>query len=100
MDLVFDIIKVFLYAMILDIIYVFWFLNVIKKNKLLAASLSMFMAAPAINGFLEIVDNRILQIPYLIGLGTGTVIGISLDDYIQKNKKCIIKEKGDGNKKS
>lgn len=76
--------KVFLYAFLIDVAWVFYVLAIAKRRIVWAAVMSMLMGAPAIFGYMEIFDNRWMAIPYLLGFGTGTVVAMKLDEYIRK----------------
>lgn len=87
MDEVLLILKVFSFALVIDVMWVLYILTVSKNKRFLASIVSMMMGAPAIFGYLEIVNNVMMSIPYLIGLGVGTLVGLKLHDVLSKNEK-------------
>lgn len=54
---------------------------VTADRKFIASICSMFMGLPAIFGFINIYDNHILAIPYVVGLGVGTYLGLTFNNF-------------------
>ena len=63
---------VFLAGVAIDISYVLYVRAAIDRRPVTAAFASVLMAAPALFGYLAIVDNNWLAGAYLAGLGCGT----------------------------
>ncbi len=78
--------RVFLFGVIIDVMWVLYILATSQKRIFLAALVSMAMAVPAIFGIVEIVDDKIMAIPYVLGLGCGTVAGLKLHDRLISDK--------------
>ena len=69
---------VFTSAALLDIVYVFWFTSVSEKKPWKAALSSVFIGICGMFGTLNVVGNHWMAIPYLLGLGFGTIAGMEL----------------------
>lgn len=83
--LLLDALKIFTFAFFVDVFWVLYILVVSQRKKMQSALVSVLMGAPGLFGVLGVIDNRIMAIPYLIGLGAGTYAGLILDDYLTKN---------------
>lgn len=59
-----------------DLLYVLWMKAVADDKKPHAVLWSVLISVCSIYGFLNAVDYRWLTIPYIIGLGVGTYIGM------------------------
>ena len=70
--------KVFSFGFMIDIMYVLWIWSVGTGNVMLAGIAAVLLALPSLLGYLEIVDNRKMMIPYLSGLFLGSVTGTYL----------------------
>ena len=81
---VYAVVKVFLFGVVIDVLWALYILAVAEKRRLVASIMSMAMAAPAILGFLEIVESNSLLFPYLLGLGCGTFIGMWFHEKLKK----------------
>lgn len=64
--------QVFAYGLVIDWAYVLWVRYVASGAKGKAAIASVAVAAPGVFGITAIVSDRILAIPYLVGLFVGT----------------------------
>lgn len=73
---------VFCLGATIDLMYVLWVQSVTKKEILKSGLYSVGVAAPGIFGYLEIVDNTWMAVPYLAGLATGTMATL----YVQSKK--------------
>lgn len=67
---------VFLCAVCVDLFYTRWVLNVGEGKKLRAALASMGIGAASLAGLTSVVADKWMAIPYLLGLGAGTVLGM------------------------
>ena len=65
----------------IDILYVIWILAVASGSMWLASSASVAMAIPGLLGYMAILEDRKLMIPYLLGLFFGTMCGTVLHGY-------------------
>jgi len=72
-------------AVVIDVMWVFYIIATNRKKKILAALCSIGIGAPALFGVLSVVENVWFSIPYLLGLGTGTIIGMHLNDRLADN---------------
>jgi hypothetical protein len=75
-------IKVFCLGFLIDIMYVVWIIAVASGSVLIASSASVAMATPALFGYMAILEDRKMIIPYLLGLFFGTMCGTVLHGYI------------------
>lgn len=64
---------VFCLGAVIDVMYVLWIDSVNNRRILKAGLYSVGIAAPGLFGFLEIVGNTYMAIPYLTGLACGTM---------------------------
>lgn len=71
------IILVFLLGFSIDIFYVVYVNAVRDKHKLKAGAASVMLAAPALVGFMSILDDNLLMLPYFAGLFLGTVVAMT-----------------------
>jgi hypothetical protein len=69
-------VTVFLAGFLVDVAYVGWVRSIGENRKLLAAAASMAIGACGLLGVTGVVTNYWLAIPYLLGLGAGTVAGL------------------------
>ena len=67
-------VKVFILGAIIDVMYVVWIQAVATGGEILAGFAAVGLALPSLLGYLEIVENKKMMIPYLLGLFTGTVL--------------------------
>jgi len=65
--------KVFFFGFMIDLFYVVWIKSVATGSALLAGVAAVVLAAPGLLGYLEIVQNKKMMYPYLLGLFCGTV---------------------------
>lgn len=72
----FAIAKVFAFGFTIDLAYVLWVRAVANGKSLLAGCASVLIATPALFGYVEVYENRIMAIPYLAGLFCGTVVAV------------------------
>jgi hypothetical protein len=70
------VIAVFLSGFALDFLYTRWFLNVASGKALKATAASMGIGALGLVGVTGVVGSHWLAIPYLLGLGLGTYVGV------------------------
>jgi uncharacterized protein YebE (UPF0316 family) len=84
--MIIDILKVFSFAIIIDLMWVLYILASTEKRRIAAAFYSMCIGGPALFGTLEVVENVWLSIPYLLGLGIGSILGIELNERIKRRK--------------
>ncbi len=71
-------ITVFFAGFAIDVAYVAWFRGIGDGQKLQAAFASMAIGACGLLGITGVVADRWLALPYLLGLGCGTVAGMLL----------------------
>lgn len=76
-------VTVFLFGFIIDWMYVGWTRSVQGFEIFKAGIYSILVAAPGVFGYLEIVNNRWMAIPWFLGLGLGTICSL----YYFKKKK-------------
>lgn len=65
-----------MFGCLIDVLYVVWIHTVNINRQHLASLATVGIAACSSLGFLDIVDNRWLLIPYLSGIYTGTLLGV------------------------
>lgn len=70
----------FIFGLSVDLFYVIWMKAVNKDNAVAAVLASMLMALCSIFGFVSIVGHWYYSIPYLVGLGTGTYVGMRFQE--------------------
>jgi hypothetical protein len=73
--------KVFCLGFLIDIMYVIWILAVASGSVWLASFASVGMAIPGIFGYMAILEDRKMAVPYLLGLFFGTMCGTVLHGY-------------------
>lgn len=71
-----DYVYIFFLGFGIDLVYVWYIQAVNERAKLKAGVLSVMLAAPAMFGWFEVYENRLLAIPYLLGLFTGTLLAL------------------------
>ena len=69
-------IYIFFLGFAIDLIYVWYIQAVLKKSKIKAGVLSVALAAPAMFGWFEVYENKLLAIPYFLGLFAGTILAL------------------------
>lgn len=67
---------VFLAGVLIDCFYAVYVRATVSRLPFRAAAASMLMAAPALFGYLAIVENHYLAGSYLAGLGVGTFVAV------------------------
>lgn len=85
--IILTILKVLSYGILIDVIWVFYILHVNDRMKVRASILSSMMAAPALFGFIDVISNKFLAVPYLLGLGIGTFTGMTLHEKIEEKRQ-------------
>ena len=78
-----QIILVFFLGFCIDLFYVLYVNAVRDKAKIKAGVASVLLAAPALFGFMSILEDRWLMIPYFLGLFIGTVTAITWEECDQ-----------------
>ena len=73
---------VFVFALLIDVLYVFWFMAITEKKRWWAALMSVMLGGCALFSVGSVIRNTWMAIPYLVGLGIGTVIGMALKDRL------------------
>lgn len=91
MEQAIDTVRVFGFGFLIDLLWVFYILFATKKLYLAASGASMASAVPSIFGYFEMYEVRWLTVPYLLGLGVGTYVGLKAHDYLEK--KNVIQRK-------
>lgn len=71
-------VTVFAAGFLVDLAYVGWVRSIGAGEPLLAALASMAIGGCALVGVTGVVGKRWLAVPYLLGLGCGTIAGMSL----------------------
>lgn len=71
-----SVLTVFTAAFLLDWLYVRWMLYVHEGERLYAGTASMAIGACGLVGVTGVVADHWLAVPYLLGLGAGTVTGM------------------------
>jgi len=71
-------ILVFLLGFCIDLFYVVYVNAVRDRHKIKAGAASVMLAAPALLGFMSILETKWLAAPYFTGLFFGTVFAMSL----------------------
>ncbi len=64
---------VFCLGAVIDVMYVLWIRAVNQRQIFRAGVYSIGIAAPGIFGYLEIVSDTLMAVPYLLGLALGTM---------------------------
>ena len=67
---------VFLCAVALDVFYTRWVLHISRGDRWQAVFASMCIGGAGLVGVTSVVNDRWLAIPYLLGLGAGTALGM------------------------
>lgn len=80
----YDIIIVFLYGFCIDIAFVMWMYAAHIERYILVFVTSVLIAAPGVYGLIAIVADETLALPYLLGLGCGSVAGVFLKKRLKK----------------
>ena len=70
--------KVFSFGLIIDLAYVLYIIAVTNDRYITAGVATAAVAAPGLFGYMAVYDNKILAIPYLLGLCVGTIVGMML----------------------
>lgn len=65
-------------AALIDVCYVRWFRAVTDKKQFLAVAYSMLIGGCGLMGVTGVVSNYWLAIPWILGLGAGTLIGMRM----------------------
>lgn len=76
--LILKVVGVFLLGLGIDLVYVWYLQSVMQRAKIKAGVLSVCLAAPAMFGWFAVYEERILVVPYMLGLFMGTVLAIDL----------------------
>lgn len=71
-------IYIFFLGVAIDLVYVWYIKSVLKKAKIKAGVLSVALAAPAMFGWFEVYEEKLLAIPYFLGLFCGTILALEL----------------------
>lgn len=87
--LILNIIKVFCCGLAIDLGYTLWMSSVSKGNKLLAGLFSVAIYLPGLFGLFAILENHYMSVFYGGGLFSGTILGMYLTEFIEKQKKII-----------
>ena len=69
----------FLLGLCVDLFYVLWMKAVAHDYRWRAVFWSVSISICGLFGFMNAVDDRWLSVPYIIGLGTGTYLGMVLE---------------------
>ena len=79
--------QAFVLGFAVDLLYILWFYATAANRYGLGVVASVSISACSLFGFINVYDNRILALPYLIGLALGTLAGI----YLQKRMKNAVR---------
>lgn len=74
------ILLVFLLGFCIDLFYVVYVNAVRDRKKIKAGVASVMLAAPALLGFMSILEEKLLMLPYFAGLFCGTVVAMLWED--------------------
>lgn len=74
------IVLVFLLGFVIDLFYVVYVNAVRDRHKLKAGAASVMLAAPALLGFMSILEEKLLMAPYFAGLFFGTITAMTWED--------------------
>lgn len=74
--MIFYVIFNFFLGVAVDLLYVLWIKAVADDKRFYAVLWSVLISICSLFGFLNAVDHRWLSIPYIVGLGTGTYLGM------------------------
>lgn len=77
------IIPLFLLGACTDVGYVLWLGAVKRRSYVISVLMSMCLGGISLFSFVSVDTNRLLAIPYLLGLGFGTFLGL----YATRNEK-------------
>lgn len=72
------ILLVLLLGFCIDLFYVLYVNAVRERQKIKAGAASVLLAAPALFGFMSILEDKVLMLPYFAGLFFGTIVAMSL----------------------
>jgi len=75
---------VFALGAVIDLMYILWIDSVTHRKIWRAGVYSVGVAAPGLFGFLEVVSNVYMAIPYLAGLAVGTMVTL----YFKKREEA------------
>lgn len=84
---------IFSYGFALDILQVIYTAAIVKNKTLTAANISVLYSGIAAGAVVSIAQNKWLFVPYLIGVWTGSLVGMWLkrrqeDWVIKKKNEC------------
>lgn len=69
---------VFFLGFAIDLFYVLYVNAVRERQKIKAGAASVMLAAPALLGFMSILEDKVLMLPYFAGLFFGTIVAMSI----------------------
>lgn len=75
-----SIVIVFFLGMAIDISWACYIKAVARNDKFIAALFSVAVVLPGLFSILEILENKLLMVPYCLGLFCGTLLVLSLKD--------------------
>ena len=72
-----SLVLVFFLGFSIDIAYIIYINSVREGHKIKAGAASVLLAAPALFGFMSILEDKLLMIPYFLGLFCGTIVAMA-----------------------
>lgn len=82
----------FVVGVVYDLLYIAWFNSVQVRSPTKAAIGSMLLTTLSLFGFVNVIDSIWLAIPYVLGLGTGSFLGVYISngrDKRNRNKSTL-----------
>jgi len=75
---------VFICGVLINVASVLWVIAIEKDRRVLASLASVGCAIPNVFGIISAVNDVMLTIPLLVGVGVGTYLGTYLKDFISE----------------
>lgn len=80
-------IKIFFIGVLLDFMWALYTNIVVSKKIFLSIIVSMMIGLIGVLGIVGIINNINLVIPYILGLGCGTYLGIVVHNLLERRKQ-------------
>lgn len=74
--MIWQILGLFFFGMLIDVLAVFWQYYVAKSRPFIAATVGTTLTACGIFGYVNITAHHWMAVPYLMGIWCGAVLGI------------------------
>lgn len=82
-----DILQVFFYGFLIDLMFILWFYAAESENYPAVCVTAVLLAAPSVYGIITIVNDTSLAPWYLFGLGVGSMAGVFVKKRIRLHKE-------------